>query len=338
MDYQENWGLIGQDWAVNLLKHHIASDHVRHAYLITGPSGTGRRTLALAFAQALNCRSSEDVAQPCGVCSTCKRIQSMQYPDLHIVQAEQVGGILKVDQIRELQHNLALAPYEARYRTALLLRFEEAHLSASNALLKTLEEPNPKVILMLTAENPDALLPTIVSRCEIIRLRPVPLDVLIPILGTRLGIPEEDARFLAHISSGRPGTAIQYMQNPELIDKRAEILDNLSHLLSANRVERFSFAADLTKDKDLTRITLQTWMIFWRDVLLKASAASTPVTNLDLEAKIDSLTAAVDRSTAFDMVQQIASTLSLLDQNVNIRLAVEVLLLNMPRLSEASLA
>ncbi len=90
-----------------------------------------------------------------------------------MVQAEQAGGTLKVEQVRELQHSLSLAPYEGRYRVALLLRFEEAHPSAANALLKTLEEPSPQVVLVLTAESAESLLPTIVSRCEVLRLRPL---------------------------------------------------------------------------------------------------------------------------------------------------------------------
>lgn len=332
-----NWGLIGHDWAVNLLKNHITRENIRHAYLFTGPSGIGRRTLALAFTQALNCPNTQPKDQFCGVCPTCKRIQSMQYPDLHIVEAEKVGGVLKVDQIRELQHNLALTPYEGSYRCALILRFDEAHPSASNALLKTLEEPNPRVILILTAENQDQLLPTIVSRCEIMRLRPAPLEALMPALSQHLSISTEDARFLAHISNGRPGTAIQYHHNPELVEKRSEILEDLCSLLSANRVRRFSYAANLAKENDWIRSTLVSWLSFWRDILLKTSLSAAPLTNIDMESKIEALAVHLDSETAFHMIQQIETTLNLIDRNINLRLAVEILLLNMPRIPETIL-
>ena len=323
---------------MNLLETHISQDRIRHAYLFTGPLGIGKRTLALAFNQALNCPNSPAKGQACGVCPTCKRIQTMQYPDLHVVQAERVGGVLKVDQVRELQHSLALTPYEGQYRFALLLRFDEAHLSASNALLKTLEEPNPHVILVLTVENLDQILPTIISRCEIIRLRPTPLEDLIPALVNHLEISTEDARFLAHISSGKAGTAIHYYQNPDLVEKRAEMLEDLCSLLSASRVDRFSYAANLAKESDWTRPTLLTWMLFWRDVLLKTSLSSAPVTNIDLEPKIEALAAQLNRSTAFKMIQQIESSLNLVDRNVNQRLAIEVMLLNMPKLPGSILA
>ena len=118
-----NWNLLGHEWAVDLLHEHIAQEKVRHAYLLTGPRGVGRRTLALKMAQALNCTQSPAPGEPCYACRNCVRIEQMQHPDLAIVQAEQEGGVLKVDQVRELQRSLALHPYEARYRVALLLRF-----------------------------------------------------------------------------------------------------------------------------------------------------------------------------------------------------------------------
>src|SRR5512139_4054575 len=111
-----NWSLLGHEWAVDLLSQHVAQGQVRHAYLFTGPQGVGRRTLALRLAQALDCPQPTAPGQPCLKCSTCQRIQKMAYPDLSVVQAEQVGGTLKVEQVRELQHALSLAPYEGRYR------------------------------------------------------------------------------------------------------------------------------------------------------------------------------------------------------------------------------
>jgi DNA polymerase-3 subunit delta' len=151
MQNNSNWGLFGHEWAVDILRSQIRQQQIRHAYLITGPQGVGRRTLALTFAQSLNCPQPTAPGEPCGTCSTCQRIHAMAFPDLTITQAEQAGGVLKVEQVRELQHSLALTPYEGRYRVAIILRMEEAHPSASNALLKTLEEPNPQVVLLLTA-------------------------------------------------------------------------------------------------------------------------------------------------------------------------------------------
>ena len=148
------------------------------------------------------------------------RSRGMQHADLAVIQAEERGGSLKVDQVRELQYSLALAPYEARYRIALLLRFEEATTSAMNALLKTLEEPAPQVILLLTAESGESLLPTIVSRCEILRLRPLPAAQVMQGLNDRWGIEQEQAQLAAHVSGGRPGYALQLCQEPVQLEMR----------------------------------------------------------------------------------------------------------------------
>jgi DNA polymerase III subunit delta' len=114
---------------------------------------------------------------PCGQCRDCKQIEAMQHADLHVIQAvdedgkPKPGGTLKVDQIRDLRRLITYKPYQSRYRIAMFLRFHEANESAANALLKTLEEAPSYAVLILTADNPEQLLPTIVSRCEVLRLR-----------------------------------------------------------------------------------------------------------------------------------------------------------------------
>ena len=163
--------MIGHEWAVDMLKKHVVNGTTRHAYLFCGPPGLGRRTLALRFAQALNCTTPSDAGIPCGTCRDCRGIQSMQHADLSVVQAETEGGTLKVDQIRDMRKTMILKPYMSKYRVAIFLRFQEANDNAANALLKTLEEAPSYAVLILTADNPEQLLPTIVSRCEVLRLR-----------------------------------------------------------------------------------------------------------------------------------------------------------------------
>jgi DNA polymerase III subunit delta' len=327
-----NWNLLGHDWAVDLLREHVAQGGVRHAYLFTGPQGVGRRTLALRLAQAVNCSNPPAPGEVCGACSNCSRIERMQHPDLAIVQAEQVGGVLKVEQVREIQHMLSLAPYEARYRIALILRFEEAHAGAANALLKTLEEPPPQVVLLLTAESIESLLPTIVSRCEVLRLRPLPVEAVSQGLQIRNGLDATRASLLAHISGGRPGYALRLSEEPELLEERRTRLGDLWVLLGSNSLERFSYAKAIKEDKEALRGTLQTWSSFWRDVLLKSTGADTPLTNLDWADEIEQMTSQVNPETAHFMLSSLQRTLYLLDRNINPRLAIEVLLLDLPRL------
>ena len=207
-----DWQIVGHEWAVNMLQQHIQHEKLQHAYLFTGSPGIGKRTLALKFAQAVNCTQPTQTGQPCGTCRDCRQIQAMQHPDLSIVTVDDSGSI-KVDQIRELQHSLSLAPYQAKYRIALLLNFENANANAQNALLKTLEEAPARVILLLTALSVENLLPTIVSRCEILRLRPLPLQDLEHALVQQWQIELEKARLLSHLTSGRLGESLHYAQD-----------------------------------------------------------------------------------------------------------------------------
>ncbi len=329
-DYM-NWNIIGHEWAVQLLQQHIIHENHRQAYLITGPESVGRRTLAFRFAQAINCTNPISPGFPCLDCPTCGQIERMVHPDLTIVEADRAGGQLKVDQIRDLQHGLSLSPYVARYRIAILLKFEEANRQAANALLKTLEEPPSQVILLLTATSVEQLLPTIVSRCEILRLRPVPPKVIKNGLGSNWQVPPVEADLLAHLSTGRPGYAIQLFQYPELFSTRKFWLDELSNLLSANRVERFNYAEAMTKDSKTLRETLKIWLAFWRDVLLRSSDSSSSITNIDYRGLIDQLANNLGREKAFNIVRAVEKVFDHLDHNVNPRLALEVFMLDLPR-------
>jgi DNA polymerase-3 subunit delta' len=329
----ENWGLVGHEWAVEMLKQHLRRDSVRHAYLFCGPAGLGRRTLALRFAQALNCPNQKDAGEPCGKCKTCQQIERMQYADLSVIQAEKEGGTLKVEQVRAMRQSLVLKPYQGKYRLALFLRFEEANASSANALLKTLEEAPPHVILILTAGSPEQLLPTIVSRCEVIRLRPLPVDQVEAYL-KKHAADEDSARLLAHISGGRPGYALRLMQDKQALDFRSRRLDELNNLLKSTRQVRFAYAEKLTDRKkeadERFRETLQIWLSFWRDVLLCTSGAAAPLINVDHRVEVEALAKRLSLPEARRLVNQAEEAIDKLEKNVNARLLAEVLLLDWP--------
>lgn len=335
-----DWDVYGHEWAAFMLAQHIARQEVRHAYLFCGPPGVGRRTLALRFARALQCTQPPQPGGSCGTCRTCTQIDRMQQSDLAVVQAQK-GGTLKVDQVRELLHTLALAPYESKYRLALLLRFEDANASAQNALLKTLEEPASRVVLLLTAESPEALLPTISSRCEVLRLRPVPVKDLENALQSRWSMPADEAHLLAHVSGGCVGQAVRMHADHTLLEKRAQWLDDLLRLVGETRRGRFAYAEKVTDMRSLNseeretarqdlRVMLQTWLSFWRDCMLTAAGASAPLTHVDYAAQATALGESLGAAAARARVADLEQVLARLDANVNPRLLLEVLLLDWP--------
>jgi DNA polymerase III subunit delta' len=326
----DNWNLIGHEWAVNMLKKHISNGATRHAYLFAGPPGLGRRTLALRFAQALNCQTPIGAGIPCGQCRDCKQIAAMQHADLIVVQAEAEGGTLKVDQIREARRTLNLKPYQATYRVALFLRFQEANDNAANALLKTLEEAPSYAVLILTADNPEQLLPTIVSRCELLRLRPLKVEEVTNALESR-GIESEQAKVIAHISGGRFGYALRLVENESLLEKREERLNDLQTLISASRVEKFAYADKLSRDRASMRQAILIWLSYWRDVMLRSAKAETPLVNVDRNMEIEDLAGRVNLSIARTVVSGLEDVLEKMERNVNSRLLAEVLLLDLPK-------
>jgi len=325
-----NWNMVGHEWAVDMLKKHIIHGTTRHAYLFSGPLGLGRRTLALRFAQALNCPTPIEVGIPCGQCRDCKQIESMQHADLTVVQADSEGGVLKVDQIREARRTLILKPYMSKYRAALFLRFHEANDNAANALLKTLEEAPSYAVLILTADNPEQLLSTILSRCEVLRLRPLRVEEVQRELEAG-GLETGRAKLIAHISGGRMGYAKRLIEDEALLEKREERLNDLLTLLSASRVEKFAYADKLARDRESMRRAISFWLSYWRDVMLRTAQAETPLVNVDRNLEIEDLAGRTNLSAARRVVSSLEEALEKMERNVNPRLLAEVLLLDMPK-------
>ncbi len=329
-----NWNLIGHEWAVAALQRDIQDDRLRHAYLLAGTAGLGKRRLALAFTQALLCEKQAG----CGECRPCKLVASGNHPDLLSIAPVVSGKTIKtekitIDRIRELIKALTLKPAEAVRRVALITNFETASEEAANAFLKTLEEPPGKTVLILTTDNLESLLPTIRSRCEALMLRPLSTAVIRNALIERWRVPAERAELLAHLSGGRLGWAVNALgEGGQMLERREQRLEELGQLLSSSRAVRFAYAEALAKDREALQETLDLWLGWWRDVMLVAAGAETAPVNSDQLPILRNVAEAVGLNTASQSVAAIQRTISLLPRNINARLALEVLMLDLPRL------
>ncbi len=286
--------------------------------------------MARALAMALNCLNPNP---PCGQCRSCTLIMRNSHPDVTITEADHVGGVLKIDQIRDLQRSLSLRPYEARYKVAILRRFHEANAATQNALLKTLEEPAQNVVLILTAEQTDRLLPTILSRCQVMNLRPLPLEYTHDILRTQHSSSDsEQLALIARLSGGRVGWALRTLddQLTELGLRDGAISKLETILTTPTRVTRFRQAEELARDKSLLLTTLEYWLTYWRDLLHITSGSQAAIVNIDREENLYQLVQELDPFTVYSALQATRRTIKYLGQNANTRLSMEVLLLDYP--------
>jgi DNA polymerase-3 subunit delta' len=330
-----NWPIVGHEWAADLLAQAIRSGRLRHAYLFTGPAQVGKTTLARAFAQALLCEGQ--TAAGCGRCRTCQRVVEGRYPDLQLVTAEK--NVIQIDQVRALQADAALSPLEGKYKIFIIREIERATAPAANALLKTLEEPPPQVILLLTSTRRDQVLPTVLSRCQIVPLRPVPLEQVAEALRTRWGVVAEDrAALLARLSGGRIGWAINAHTDPELWQARTRTLDDLLALAAeyeatpwASYVSRLAYAEKLSRHPEDAETILGLWGTWWHDVLLLQRGVADAVVNLDRCVQLTQQAALYRPEQVERILADLTQTARRLKANVNTRLALDVLMLRLPR-------
>ncbi|MEP7290701.1 MAG: hypothetical protein ABI835_02910 [Chloroflexota bacterium] len=324
----ENWHVYGHDWAVAHLRKGMAHGRVRHAHLIAGAESVGKETLARAFAMALNCTNPQ--VQPCGECSSCRRVASGNHPDIIYAERDSDTSPLKIEEIRSVTQRLSLKPFEARTRIAILRDFDTAQPRAQDALLKTLEEPAPHAMLILLTRSLEAVLPTITSRSQVLHLRPASTALVEAVLRDKFGVDDERAALLARVSGGRIGWAIRALHQPDLLEQRDQALNLLEALLGMNRAQRFDRASDLARDKAALITLLELWQTYWRDALLISTLSGLEPTNIDRAQSLEKLTEYYPAETMLAALEATRGTLHMLTTNANIRLALEVMFLDYP--------
>jgi len=238
----------GHPAAVRLVQRAIEGGRPPHALLLVGPDGVGKTTLALDLAAGLLCLAEDPAARPCRECTACRKVEHGNHPDLHLLTPEGAGQQIRIGQVQQLAGELALLPLEGRVRIGVVEKAHRLNEDAQNALLKTLEEPPPAVVLVLCADDSARLLPTVVSRCTRLRLGPVAPDVIERLVVERGVADAARGAALARLTGGRPGAALSLAVSADAVLARDRIARLLVDLLRADRRGRLSAQAELLED------------------------------------------------------------------------------------------
>jgi DNA polymerase-3 subunit delta' len=330
------WQLIGQGRAVSLLQQSLKAGSLAHAYLLVGPAHVGKMTLAIRLAQALNCEADE---KPCLACTACKKISSGTHSDIIVIGLGQNGDeveakLIGIDQIKEVQHAASLPPFEGRHKVFIIDGAELLSTDAANCLLKTLEEPEPKVTFILLTTNDRRLLPTVVSRCQRLELAPLPVGEEARLLVASAKIEPERARLLAGLSHGCPGWALAAAGDETTLQRRQEEVNRLVEVIKDGYEGRFEYAARLatgfSHDRGAVYEVLERWLDYWRDLLLVKLGDDDLITNIDRRSELTGMAASYRSDQIKEYIESIRRTAEQLHQNVNARLALEVLMLDIP--------
>jgi DNA polymerase III subunit delta' len=329
--------VVGHHAAQRLLAREALSGQVSHAYLITGPEQIGKTTLALEFSRLLQCQGRDAGSpEPCGACDSCRKIAAGSHPDVRLVVRPADKRILPVELVREVIHAANLAPSVGPWRIFILPEIERMPAASANALLKTLEEPPERVVLLLTCSEPEALLPTVVSRCQLVPTQPPTAEEIRQGLIERWSVEPERATELTALAQGRIGWAIAAAQGPELAQARAESLARLVSLTGASRDERLRAAGTLASDTDAAREVVELWLFWWRDVVLSACGARGLASALEARAEAERQGRALGVERAQGFLTALVEAREALEANANPQLAIEALLLDLPMLPISS--
>lgn len=335
------WSVVGHDGAVRALSRSLEQGRTSHAYLFLGPKGVGKMHLALNLAQALNCTAE---AKPCGACAQCRRILIGKHADIHIVALPVAVGdgpvrkTIPIDAIKDMQASAGLQPFEGRMRVVIIDGADALSPDASNRLLKTLEEPPAAVVLVLLAENEGDILETVLSRCQTLRLRPVPRAAIAGYLTAQQAVDLERAKLLGAMADGSMGWAIRAAQDEDVLENRQAIVGEAAGLAYLPLHERLETARAMSDDFSRRREEVYLWLAllgqFWRDLLLVKGGQTDAVVHGDRMAALQALAGKLTFDEIAAGLRLSAQTAVHLEGNANPRLAFDVLMLGLPVVRE----
>lgn len=344
--------ILGQEKPIRLLKMFLRNEAIPHALLFFGIDGVGKTTTARAFAMACNCMaerrghlsvyenapSVHDAAQDltarieiCSGCKSCNKIEKGQHPDVILV--EPTGAYIRINQIRNLCNILAMKPYEARLRVVIIKDAQTMNPSAGNALLKVLEEPPDRTVLILTAMQTSDLLPTIVSRCQHIRFNPIPGNYLKRMLVEKQGADPDKAEIATVLANGSYAKALSMMnqmKKTNWVKRRAWLIDEVESLPSMPIPLCLAFAETLSKNKETLTDSLEVMKSWFRDLIVYRFHPA-KVTNKDAIEKIRHSSKKMTVDSLLLKIKDIHSAQRNIQRNSNLRLTLEVLMVRLAR-------
>ncbi|MDD5313156.1 MAG: DNA polymerase III subunit [Dehalococcoidia bacterium] len=331
------WHTIGQDRIIKLFQDSIKRRAMAHAYLLVGPPHVGKMRLALDTAKALNCTGAE---QPCDQCSACQRIEQGKHTDVMVIdkytgrdpkdrkKATEIG----ISSIRELlQRSASFPPYEGKHKVYIIDDADVMSVEASNCLLKTLEEPPPNVLIILLTAEESLLLPTVVSRCQRMELKPVTLGEIESRLAGMNNLSPERIKLLARLSGGCLGWALLAAGNDAYVKERESRLTEFIPLITSNWDARLSYAQQIASDRSGAEQVIKLWLLWCRDVMLIKYNCEDEITNLDHKDDLKNWANMLTVLEIKDFMDNLNKALVNLTYNANLHLLFEVLMLDMPR-------
>ena len=339
--------LINQEQPIRILTALLQNGTLPHALLFTGTEGVGKQAAAVALARACNCQrelpefkaehrsgqapvnSSGEfnllTMDACGVCKSCRKIAAGNHPD--IIRIQPIGPFIKIGQIRALLQTLAMKPYEAITRVAILSEAQAMNAAASNALLKILEEPPSRSMLVLTATQKSDLLPTIVSRCQHVGFNPIPDEKIAAWLKNKHGLEQQAAHILAVMANGSFSRA-QMMVKNNWLQRRKWVIEEMAHLSLQPISHLFALAEKLSKEKEALAQSLEIIKVWFRDLIINQYDAG-KIINRDVADKIETASQKNNLSDLLSKVDAVQKTQNRLAANTNLRLTLESLLIQL---------
>ncbi len=310
--------ILGHDRIVEVLRRSLRSGKTAHSYLFEGIPGSGRKKTALTLIQALFCTALPDDA--CGVCPSCRKIEGGNHPDIHQIAPLPDKRDISIEQLREMQRDLSLRPYEAPRKACIIDPAERMSVNAANSLLKTLEEPPGNALIILLTENAGMLLSTVRSRCQLIRFAPLSPEHVLSLL-ERSGMAPETAALVAPMSGGSLQRAME-LDNESLTARREAVLSRLSQLTIHQIATVFDAAEELSGNRDATLELLDMLLSFFRDAV-HLGAGNADIVNRSVRPAIESIATRRSFPRNLELLERIYETRRDIQRNANPKLALD---------------